>query len=652
MEREAKLRNYDKMAIHMDSIKRMSESLVTKLTTQLLEPLIEAIKPIAKLLYNALEGDYRQCMVGEILIRCIAETSIQKLDNVLRGTQSVVPHRCLKLILTMVKGRNDAVRHLAELYISPQSKGKSPSPHAIKEALRVINFLPWLNRHRQEVEESEFDRKGGTSKNNDDDNESLGNYSRGISVATYKESPFYIFVDYLKAEKARELNRALRTRNEKTLIDAELEDENKSSSFETKNLDSNEYIQSLYSKENRELLQEFLLERSVWNSVSLQIPIRAVHRFLVPYLDTLAPTITHKIQETSIMTWALTLRHELKDYITDLSGGITFEETLYCEESDHKTNSNPWILLASKPQRWREIPDVYMNLRLDLFMADQELPIWHNVECISWTPRYEDFVVREKNQARHVQQHEQLPILNQNAMPGINPSKPPSHANIKRISRSDCIQLWFTLSNPRYTSIVNDPDTEENWGFILKQLEEDRKSALESGDSTMVDHFEFCRRFIRQLAHKDINTCIQFDFDHAEEEVASFNYNPKLTSIKASKGGNAVLMGNYSSSSLVDVLKPPELFFRLRDIHHRAQLAKMVLEENLQIIKFLNKRVKGAVRLKIDQHKELTKIFRRLTLSTKEERKGDSMRGFFETWQGPYDHSSIRYHRSINVYRV
>jgi len=289
----------------------------------------------------------------------------------------------------------------------------------------------------------------------------------------------------------------------------------------------------------------------------------------VPYLDTLAPT-TSKKQETSMATWALALQYELKDYITDLNGGITYEEALYFGKYERKTNINPWNVLASEPRRWKELPDWYINLRLDLFMADQELPIWRNVECISWTPRYEAPAVSLKNTSNRMQQYEQHHTLNPNARSGGHISKPQSHANIKRFSRGDCIQLWFTLSNRRYTSLVEDPDTEENWGLILKQLEEDRIGALESGDSTMVDHLEFCRRFIRQLAYKDNNTSIQFDFDHAEEEVATFNDNRKPSTIKESDK-ESELLNNYTWSSPVNVLQPPELFFRLRDINHRLK---------------------------------------------------------------------------------
>jgi len=642
---------FKQMATPLNVIKLMVDNLVASLTTQFIEPLTESVKPVALVLYDALEGNNRQLMLGELIIRAIAEIAESMLDSLLKNKEELkeskknVDERTLKLVLEMLKGRESTIRYLVRKFIIPAVQDLDYD-EAESIARESLGRFPWLPKKRQSLQ----DRKKFY----------IDDTTLYDTIVDHYKKHFHRILEYLRADRSKSFsNRTGWNKDDEGQDMLSERNQNGTNSLDKKSpffQDSGaKLVSEFYAEGRRDLLSAFLMERSVLNHTCLQLPLAAIQRFIAPLLDDLAPP-NFSFEETGNEMWKRTLEYELGRYPPEYlavdsqeyqdedidfreykrkkrrgrrqreekkkgmaskvakgvaSGGKIFVKGVKKLLGVDKIN---WEKFARDITSWSRIPShLFINVRLELFLADTHLPLFQDLRCMTWTPRYPD----------------DLGVIS--AQPASLDGDGNGDGKRKRIAlptekaidltRRQCVRLWHTLRHKEFLEIVNGYEENEAWTQIERAITERRQRALENKENAKVEQMEWCRRQIRRLAYRDGKTLIVLDSD-AKECKAYPN------------------------------LDPADLCLKLNAIDTRVSLGNHVLNENLQVISRVNEGLEEAIAEMVDQTEELVRVFRRLSKSTREENKEDSLKGFLITWKNPEDHSTARNYSVVNVTRI
>ncbi|GAB5361018.1 hypothetical protein AAMO2058_000678300 [Amorphochlora amoebiformis] len=553
------------MKAPLSAIKEMAETFVSSLTTQFIEPLIESVKKVALVLFDVLEGSTRQVVIGELIVRAIAEIAIAEFSAIVRKSKHVTS-RCIKLILHMIRGREQAIRYIARTYLLENyTKSSSEDRELAKRRARnLLGTFSWINIKRQML-----DNKGEPFVRE--------NYNADAIQAMHK-THFTRYLEYLKADRAKK---------------SQFDDEDLQEAKErAERKETTGGVTEYYTEGRHNLLVDFLLERSTLNHTTLQIPIRAVHRFIVPLLDKLAEPCN------GTAFWGEVLRHELGK----VKGEMTTRQTL---KADQK--GGLWPFGKDKREMWRQLA------------KDPTIPS----KGVLPPPL--------RNSPYRQTLPNQMVLLPGDVKHDEKSTKHRPAEKLMELTRRECVRLWFTLREPQCCKIVQEFEANKAWEGLETALGEMRQKALETKENAAVDQLEWCRRQIRRFHHKDRKTLVRLDVQ--EEKEAGYNH------------------GGPEDGQFHDSLDPAELFRRLEAIDTASRLANEVLGQNLLVVKKVNDRMESRLKRLNNNSRELVNVFRRLSLNTRAEKKGDTIRGFLVTWKSTTDYSLARKYNAVEVTR-
>mmetsp|Transcript_40084 Transcript_40084/g.78028 ORF Transcript_40084/g.78028 Transcript_40084/m.78028 type:complete len:827 (-) Transcript_40084:406-2886(-) len=615
--------HYDLLVGPLKTIKQMCASLVGSLTTQFIEPLVNSVKPVARVLFDIVD-EKRKAMVGEFLIRAVAQIALKWPEAivVIREGGTGLEIGCIRLILHMLQGAEHAQQHIADTFFA---KSNMDEDQRLAKAREVLGTFEWYYNPTRRYRE--LDGKRPVVNETD-----LNNVT---NIRERYKTPFTRYVDYLTADAAQQ---------PPNLIDGASGEKKGTSSFASSagnTISASSDATRFYGGEKTDLLIDFLLERSRLNHVSLQVPIRAVHRFVIPKLGDLAPPL---LGDTYCQSCGFEFRRASVDEHTCRMclasfGTVLWERTLHKEivqmfVVNPADSANPirtvvdrlknraaevnakklvdkkkcrgvkggwrWRWLARSPKEYSLIPDgVLMNIRLELSMADLSLPLSRNYACLTWTPKYKEYKAGKDDKKV------------------TNKRKLRATEKVLDFTRRECVRLWFTLSE--HKQVVQGYESEGGWEMLLRALDVERQRALEAKENSTVEQLEWSRRMLRRIAHRDRKTLVRLGVD-ADRDA------PPL-----------------------DALDPPELFDKLKAIDEHSRLSNLVLCENLHIIQQVNRQLSKSIRSLESSSRNLISAFRRLSVATNAEKKGDSLRGFLVTWKGAVDHSTVRNYHHVEV---
>ena len=685
----ASLSSYHSMIGPLTLIKQMAEILVSNLTSQFIEPLMETIKDYGLVLLDVLGFSSRRAIIGEIIVRVFADFALDNLPSLLapRGGASRVGPRCMRLLLHMTKGRQAALQHIEETLLS----GIKDRAARSSTASRLIGTLEWLPAERQDERKVHVDET----------------MSADCIFELYK-TPFTRFVEYLRAERAK----ITRQSPQRSGFDAEgglsrgLDIKGGGGSADMagspdkrdggdvgigSGAPSGAAAASFYSDANTKLLTDFVVARSSINNETLQVSVRAAHRFIAP-----AMLRIRRVEARSGMwnrmhrpprdrdLWARTLKHELCCVLSEAQIKKRQDETdaaRYRRETKGKkrrdksttgraaARNDPWAWLARSPDQWRLIPGrIFMNVRLDLFMLDPHREISRDAVANTWTPRFseakmltadilDDDTGSSDGEAGDVDAKTDPGSASAAAaastISSTNQHRPPkvqrrARAQQQRalkptetaleVSKRDCVRLWCTLKSARYRRILDSDESDAVWSRVLAALDAERQGALESKDNAHVEQLEWCRRALRRVVHRDkkMVVCLGADRSQQQGQDEARNF------LNHQIDGDGLYGG-----VIFDDLDPLTLFSTLNAIDSRSLRTSVALSQHLEIIRSVNRELLRRTQALEADTKDLVAVFRRMSLPTRLERKGDSLAGFFITWKGPEDHSIVRRYGAV-----
>jgi len=267
--------------------------------------------------------------------------------------------------------------------------------------------------------------------------------------------------------------------------------------------------------------------------------------------------------------------------------------------------------------RWGYIPHgICINVRLDLFMADQDTKIISSHQSFGlWTLDYLKISdKKDENTDKKRRDHD-------------------GKQRVIVLSEEDCVRLYFSLKNEEYQSIVQSFASKDAWKKIDKTLSKERETALEDSNNKLVQHLEWCRRTIQSFRHKEKKTIIKLGVP-APRKLGSRQVKSKIEGIPK------------------DSLDPATLMDRLHHINFRCQSANFRLQRNHDIIRKVIKHVQMETETVRTNAKDLVEVFRTLSRSSEEQAKvkrEQSINHFYGIWKKTTDHSKVRKYNSLHV---
>ncbi|GAB5364546.1 hypothetical protein AAMO2058_000979600 [Amorphochlora amoebiformis] len=548
--------DYDTLVGYVRQMNNAANRFVNVISKKFVERIMDATNEVVDVLYDVLERHYRKFMLGELLIKAIIQVVLDDLDYFYQSDK-MMDKGILRFVLLHLKHQ----KLKTSSWRDDRKNHKEPTLRAAKEHLLDIT-----KNHSEEVRNR---IKANTETILPDLTLfKLKRLYEGNSEEEFEEvwrSPFTIFLDYIKTVRTK-------------LMDEKKEKNNPREEM------------------NNNLLTQFLKDRSTFSPCVLQISLRSIHRFLM-----LRTPYEEKSPHKEIF-WKALIRYEM-GYIKTRKQINQIIEEIFETRKERTWMSN-----------WQAINEgVCTNVRLDLFMADQERPIVNNRQCFNiWTPRYSNVnEVAEGNDSKRSQL-----------------GKP---VNTVILSEEDCVKLYFTLKDDDFQKIVEKNESQNAWVMIIKGLSKLREGALEDSNNKLVQHLEWCRRTVRKLVTKDKKTII------------------KLGVSIARRGQDPIELANKVEGIPQDALDPGTLMEKLRGIDTKTLQSNIKLQRNLRIITKVIKHVKSKTSEVTKEAKDLIEIFRTLSRSTEDEKTKQNLAVFYGIWRNKNDHSLVRKYKATHV---
>eukprot|EP00466_Bigelowiella_natans_P016003 jgi/Bigna1/127620/aug1.4_g2328 len=543
------------------------------------ERIMDYCRVVINVAYDVLERSHRTFMLGEYLIKAMVENILDDLpfyhskdeDNM------VVERDALKYILLLLK--HEKIKDGEVFDDSKESKMRSKRTLTADNCflLEAKKYLKDTLKDHKEINLDRFalDLESHVEPLSAFNSRRLIEYTNDTEddLENKWRSPFSIFVDYIKTQRAK------------------FAEENKHKVF-TK-INPKEEAQ-------RRILTKFLKDRSTFSPRTLQLPLQGIHRFLLPRLN------------VPKRYWRNLLLYELNSISPmaekkDNSHQPQASASLFVDRIFSDGGPSIW------KDRYEEIPGgVCTNVRLDLFMADQNCRIIANRQCDNlWTPEYSS-VIQKKVEEKKRQDFGQptQPII---------------------VSEEDCVKLYFTLKSEKYTKIIRNTRVREVWNSILSEMSREREDALEESNNNLVQHLEWCRRRIRSIIHQDKKAVIKLGV-------------PEARTFGGEKNAEDSVQGIQQAS-----LDPATLIERLRAIDERVRMACDRLERNRDIIKLVIDHVEKEKEMVANNTKKLIEVFRVMSRRSEDEKSKQNLHEYFGIWKGPNDHSTIRRYKTVDV---
>jgi len=560
-------------------MKLLAERLVQTISKKYVERIMDYCRVVINVAYDVLERSHRTFMLGEYLIKAMVENILDDLpfyhskdeDNM------VVERDALKYILLLLK--HEKIKDGEVFDDSKESKMRSKRTLTADNCflLEAKKYLKDTLKDHKEINLDRFalDLESHVEPLSAFNSRRLIEYTNDTEddLENKWRSPFSIFVDYIKTQRAK------------------FAEENKHKVF-TK-INPKEEAQ-------RRILTKFLKDRSTFSPRTLQLPLQGIHRFLLPRLN------------VPKRYWRNLLLYELNSISPmaekkDNSHQPQASASLFVDRIFSDGGPSIW------KDRYEEIPGgVCTNVRLDLFMADQNCRIIANRQCDNlWTPEYSS-VIQKKVEEKKRQDFGQptQPII---------------------VSEEDCVKLYFTLKSEKYTKIIRNTRVREVWNSILSEMSREREDALEESNNNLVQHLEWCRRRIRSIIHQDKKAVIKLGV-------------PEARTFGGEKNAEDSVQGIQQAS-----LDPATLIERLRAIDERVRMACDRLERNRDIIKLVIDHVEKEKEMVANNTKKLIEVFRVMSRRSEDEKSKQNLHEYFGIWKGPNDHSTIRRYKTVDV---
>jgi hypothetical protein len=341
--------------------------------------------------------------------------------------------------------------------------------------------------------------------------------------------------------------------------------------------------------------------------VTVQVPLRSVQRFL--YGQSLLDSLDKD--------WPSLLRIELQPLYVKWKGKVrqhTGFKTLVAGSKNKLSDKDQKAIKKweKRIDAWNDmgegdleeiIPDgTRVNVRLDSFNFD---PLPHFKDGGSFIPWPEDVMDYETSMGGAAGR--------KGGGGGAETTERPI-----RVSSRECVKLWVTLKDEKFAKIVKANEPHKAWDKIIKTLDQDRQESQEKQEDKYVDLYQWSTRMLRPFTSKDPKSVVILGDDPAEEGIS------------------------------LESLDPQTLFEKLKTIEERAQRGLDISRRNLKVCNEVVSELREKLGSLQKDTKDLTKVFRRLSIPTSIEPKEDSLTNFFDTWKSLNDHSEIRsYHENI-----